>query len=111
MRFIFAILLVAIVPSLASAGGYGLGMKSCGQFTKSYADNPQITEDLYFTWAEGFMSGLNMANEANNLPYRALNGVEMDRQKLQIRSFCDVHPLAQYAAAIVAVYNTFPIAR
>jgi opacity protein-like surface antigen len=113
-RLLAAVFAVAISGGARAADpgqGYGLGMESCAQFAKAYADNPTVTEDLYFTWAQGFMSGLNLEALANNMSYRVLNGTEMAAQKVQIRSYCDRHPLAQYAMAITNIYNGFPSAR
>ncbi len=49
-------------------------MLSCGEFTKAYASNPGLVEDAYFTWAQGFMSGLNLEAVASGRPYRVING-------------------------------------
>ena len=76
-------LLFAVPSVLASRGlgqvnapegqGYGLGMHSCSEFARSYAANPSVTEDLYFTWAQGFMSGLNLMLQVNSSRARNLS--------------------------------------
>ena len=73
-----------------------------------YIVNPSATEDIYFTWAQGFMSGLNLDAVANRRPYRFINGNDMLAQKIEICSYCDAHPLAQYVAAVVDLYNRLP---
>jgi len=66
--------LISIVPSTSIAAegqGYGLGMDTCGEFAKSYAANPKVTEGIYFAWAAGFMTGLNMMAVVDKMPWRA----------------------------------------
>ena len=112
MRRLVAILLGAAISSAAFAAdegqGYGLGMHSCAEFADAYKAQPAFTEDLYFTWAQGFMSGLNLASIAGKLQFRVLNGVSMESQKTQIRSYCEEHPQGQYASAVIALYNDLP---
>jgi len=106
---------VTIIPNVVRADeagqGYGVGMHSCAEFAKSYMANPTAAEDIYFTWAQGFMSGLNLSDAASGRAYKAINGGDMATQKAYIRSYCDVHPLAQYVGAIVQLYTTLPNAK
>jgi hypothetical protein len=90
--------------------GYGVGMRSCGEFAKLYAANP-ATEDIFFTWAQGFMSGLNLESVTNYQMYRDISGTDMTSHKIQIRGYCDSHPLAQYVGAVLDLYKSFPIKR
>jgi hypothetical protein len=69
-----------------------------------------MIEEIYFTWAQGFMSGLNMASAVQNGVDRDLGGTaaDMSAQKIHIRSFCDSHPLVQYGLAVLDLYNSLP---
>lgn len=96
------------VTAAETGQGYGLGMHSCAEFARAYAANPTVTEDLYFTWAQGFMSGMNLMAIAMRLPFRNIDGNGMAIHKSRIRSYCDAHPLAPYAAAVSTVYESFP---
>jgi len=115
MKWFVAIVLGHAISSAAFAAGegqgYGLGMRSCTDFADAYKAQPLFTEDLYFTWAQGFMSGLNFASIANNRTSRVLDGAALDAQKAQIRSYCDGNPQAQYASAVIAIYYSLPEAR
>jgi hypothetical protein len=110
VSFLAAIAFTATLARVASAQGYGVGMHSCAEFAKLYASNPSMAEDIYFTWAQGFMSGLNMASAVQNGVDRNLGGTsaDMSAQKVRIRSFCDSHPLAQYGLAVIDLYNSLP---
>jgi hypothetical protein len=53
------------------------------------------------------MSGLNLAALANKIPYKDINGNDMESHKIYIRTCCDAHPLAPYYGAVVDLYNSF----
>jgi hypothetical protein len=113
------ILIVAMIGAVtakgAFAGGpqYGLGIKSCAEFARTYAANPEVTETLYFAWAEGFMSGINVKALSEHLTARDIEGSDekMAEYKSIIRSYCNAHPLATYSAAVVDLYVTLPLSR
>ncbi|HTZ67021.1 MAG TPA: hypothetical protein VMB83_06075 [Roseiarcus sp.] len=110
--FVGVIAITAIdFPAAANAQGYGLGTRSCAEFAKSYASNPAVTEEFYFTWAQGFTSGVNASTWAETGTYRDIKGTlaDMAAQKLRIRSYCNSHPLAQYPMAIMDLFNSLPI--
>jgi hypothetical protein len=91
-------------PSLADELAWsGSGATSCA----AYARSVQISGDyrqLFFPWAQGFMSGLN----TSLLPLKLqtnLAGRSTDDQQAHIDSFCDHHPLAAYVDAVLALYD------
>jgi hypothetical protein len=108
--------LVSVTPSLSNAaesggGGYGIGMHTCGEFAKAYVAHPDVTEDLYFTWAQGFMTGLNFMATVVKLPAREIRGENMDSMKSYhsyIRTYCDSHPLAGYLEAVSSLWRSLP---
>src|SRR5208282_6818979 len=113
MKPLRAIALLGGISSAAFAAdkapGYGVGMHSCAEFAQAYAADPTTAEDLYFSWAQGFMSGVNLAYVTSTGSYRYINGNEMLSQKSFIRSYCDAHPQAQYSLAVMDLLNSFPI--
>lgn len=105
--------LAIFIPTLAVAAvpsgqGYGVGMRSCAYFAKDYAANTSAAEDIYFTWAQGFMSAINLMTMANQGVYADLHSEEMTTYKAQIRSYCNAHPLSQYVAAVLDVMKGLP---
>jgi len=68
-----------------------------------------MIESLYFTWAQGFMSGLNLTFVANLHKFHDLGSTPMAEQKSQLREYCDEHPLSPYSSAVINIYKTFPI--
>jgi hypothetical protein len=109
--FLTAIATASSFHGVAGAQGYGVGTHSCAEFAKLYTSNPSVAEDIFFTWAQGFMSGLNASSWAEIGTYRSIEGTpsEMAALKIRVRSYCDVHPLAQYVSAVLDVYNSLPI--
>lgn len=89
----------------------GLGTSACGQFAKFYAQSPIQTEDVYFQWALGFMSGLNTAFYwAPNPNYiKNLNAISVEYKQEKLRAYCNTHPLANYADAVADLFNSLPV--
>lgn len=116
-KIIYLTLLFSVAPLAARAqeGGqnYGLGVKSCAQFAKEYAVEPTLAENLYFAWAEGFLSGMNAESEAAHLPYKRIEGGDAaaNTYRQAIRSYCDAHPLSSYSDAVISVFEALPWVR
>ena len=101
----------AILCSVSSHGfgqGYGPGMQSCGEFSRLYATNPTATEDVFYTWAQGFMSALNLSFVSTTGAYRFIDPDGMAGYKLRLRSYCDANPPSQYVQAVMDLYNSLP---
>jgi hypothetical protein len=88
--------------------GHGPGMQSCGEFSRLYATNPTATEDLFYTWAQGFMSALNLSFVSTTGAYRLITPDGIVGYKLRLRSYCDAHPPSQYVQAVMDLYNSLP---
>jgi hypothetical protein len=82
----------------------GFGASSCSEFAQAYREDPTTVEGLYFTWAQGYMSGANVAGRV----LRDLAGRSLENQEAHIRSYCDNHPLSSYAEAVLSLYGTLP---
>jgi hypothetical protein len=84
----------------------GFGATSCAEFAKLYQLAPQ-TEDGFYYWAQGYMSGLNMSAAGNNLQMRELAGVALD-QKRALRSYCADNPLKNYMDGVFDLFRKLP---
>ena len=101
-------LFLLIAPDAAKAAPMqGFGARSCAVFANDLKETNMI-EAVYFTWAQGYMTGLNMGllaigNETTDLlPL----GFDTDRQQGFIRRFCDQHPLKSYSEAVDDLFVT-----
>jgi hypothetical protein len=59
MRAILVFGLVLIVAPVSAHYVNGAGARSCADFAQAYKNNPGLTEEIFYSWAFGFMSGLN----------------------------------------------------
>lgn len=85
--------------------GTGAGALSCAQFGQFYKESPDYVETLYFTWAQGMMSGLNYALAARIMPMSNLASWDNARQTQHIRAYCSESPLAFYTQAAIDLFD------
>lgn len=81
----------------------GIGNTPCDEFAALYRDAPEETESVFYAWAMGVMSGLNVSlreERANLVPHNF--GAE--DQKSYIRRFCDRRPADLYVDAVLELY-------
>jgi hypothetical protein len=86
----------------------GAGTWTCGKFASEYLKTPDVTEGLYFSWALGFMTAMNVhAAGAENRAKTFQNlGDSIQNYKSSIRIYCNAHPLALYMDAVVDLYHS-----
>jgi len=110
--FVCVLIALTAAPANALEDMYsGDGGRSCDQFAKQYRVAPRDTEDSYFSWAEGFMSGRNyalvdLAVQGNKQLIRDLGSIGPDTQKLLIRQYCNENPSMLYVAAVLKLFNS-----
>ena len=106
---VIAVSISALCPPTALAedfAGAGAGAATCAQFAKAYAAAPQVTGDLYYSWALGFMTGLNTENP--DPLFAVLNAMSPHDQMSAFRDYCDAHPLEKYIDAVINLYLSMP---
>jgi hypothetical protein len=84
----------------------GPGATSCGEFAKMYQADPSI-ELIFYTWAQGYMSAINIAAVGNQKQPRELAGQSAD-QKRALRSYCADNPLKKYMDGVLEFYGKLP---
>jgi hypothetical protein len=107
-RVIIALaVLVLTMPAVAQdTGGLGAGAIKCSQITAEMDD--QI-RNIAYSWAEGFMTAVNLCTGASIQKYRNLAALSRDAQERFIRNYCLQHPNEDYQNAVWALLNTLPI--
>ena len=86
----------------------GAGVLLCARFNQQLNATKvkaRATENYFFAWAQGYMSGLNETLEARMGRYRDLNSVSTDNQKQSLRTFCAKNPASMYREGIGALLN------
>ena len=58
---------------------------------------------MFFSWAQGFMSGLN--TDLLKRGETDLNGLPLDAQKQFVSSYCKEHPRAPYFEAVFKLFD------
>jgi len=104
-RFALALALISIpAQALAAekAAWIGPGTIYCAEFAEAYRQNPK-DETLFFSWALGFMSGLN--TELLQHGETNLNGLPLDTQKQFIKSYCKDRPKSPYLEAVFKLFD------
>jgi len=94
----------AAAPNKDTAVVMGLGASSCAEFSQAYRDDPTTAMRLYFDWAQGFMSGVNVLHAANRRPTHNLNGRPVSEQQDILRGLCDQKPQALFVDAVQELY-------
>jgi hypothetical protein len=96
-------LLSQTTNSIADYAIMGPGSVTCSKFAADYRQNPDQVDNLFFTWAQGFMSGFNITETTGT--YRDMTAVPIDAQKKFILNYCDQHPSLEYAKAVMELYH------
>lgn len=104
------VLMLALSPSLSLAADsqlMGIGTNSCAQFAQDLKADTSL-EFTYFSWAQGYMSGMNVTLGSANASTKNLNARDVTDQMASIRAYCDSHPLQIYGRAAQDLYNSLP---
>jgi hypothetical protein len=65
-------------------------------------------ENLYFVWAQGYLSGFNMVVRAKDHNARDVSALSLDTQKASIREYCSKNPLSYYYQGVLQLYGKLP---
>jgi hypothetical protein len=86
----------------------GFGSVTCAHFAEDYRKNPDTAELLYYSWAQGYMSGQNVVLAEAKKSARNLGAFSTKSQKAMLRTYCDGHPLGFFWLAVVALFESLP---
>ena len=103
-KLVLACLLMAPATALAYPV-QGPGAMSCAQFAKMYQADPS-SETIFYTWAQGFWSSMNLTRQAAQGQMRDLGG---DDNRRALRAFCANNPLKDYMDGILETYGKLPL--
>jgi hypothetical protein len=109
VRLSIAVCLVVVWGGVAWAEDHfserGQGIVPCAKFGEWYRTDPNNTEDTFFAWALGYISGINAASAK---AYADLKAKEPDEMKHYLRQYCDAHPLASYSDGVLELMKSLP---
>ena len=109
MRCALSVTMVALLSTTSIAEEEfgtiaGAGWVSCAEYAEKYQRDPKGTEEYFYAWAQGYMSGVNQVS----LIRKNLRGWSITKQKDHIRAFCDQRPLANVVIAIQDLFDQLP---
>ncbi|HAH11885.1 MAG TPA: hypothetical protein DCL54_13700 [Alphaproteobacteria bacterium] len=112
---IAALALLAAAPALAADKQFsimGAGAQSCANYLKhtnelTSSDDARHMDDLYFSWAQGWMSQLGRNGGAAGAPIANLNpsGFGPPEQRKFLRIVCQGEPAIRYRDAVDRLYQ------
>ena len=113
MKLPAAIVLVALGTASAAADDarvalMGVGATACAGYSEEYRRNPTGADPVFFSWAQGFMSGLNLIRIERKQPLYDLGAMPVPEQIARLRQLCEQKPLVPYAYAVQDLMKTFP---
>jgi hypothetical protein len=87
------------VATSVKMAGKGPGISPCSQYNASRGDEKE--EHVFFSWAEGFLTGYNMQAESAEMV--ELSALTVGQQLQFVRNYCDHHPDKRYIEAVLAL--------
>lgn len=107
VQLILALLISGLLAAPVSAtksGVVGVGVGTCGEFAKMYAQNPEMMEVSFFAWAQGLMSGINAGFKTEQMTDLHPADFPVKSQQAFLRRYCADNPLRTYYDAVFELY-------
>ena len=101
---------VIVLPAAAraeSAAAEGVGTYACSEFARVQLHDQSLAT-LYFSWAQGWMTGWNLAEMDAAKPSRDLNARSVGDEQAFLKSYCAAHPKALYMEAVYRLFSSLP---
>jgi hypothetical protein len=90
---------------------YGPGLKTCAGYISDihkYGDASEKTRQFYFTWAQGFITGLNYVHFTKaHTPLKNILSIPIDAQMNFIDDYCLTNPQDMYLKAAAYLWDQF----
>jgi len=83
---------------------------SCEKFGQIYRASPKEVDRVFTSWAQGFMSGYNFSTMQRR-QFRDLAATSTTDQMTHMLVYCETHPSATFAQAVLELYSGLPLRR
>lgn len=107
MRRAILIIGAFLLSATAAQAGYssmGVGTATCAQFAQQFTKNPSLAEAMFFSWAQGYMSGLNELYWRQTHRTKNMQSITLVDQKARLRTYCAEHPSAIFMTAVTTLF-------
>jgi len=81
----------------------GVGTLTCSQYANEYRSDPKRAETIFMSWAQGYMSGQNMARGSAEKTVNLFIKPAQEQTRF-LNSYCDQHPLVTFFQAAHGLY-------
>lgn len=109
-KLAIAFLIASALPA-AAAGPLpivlGRGVNSCIDYTQGRLAALQV-ENSYFSWAQGYMSALNITLSNQKLATRNVYHFSDDNMKKALQTYCTAHPADLFLVAVTKTFTELP---
>jgi hypothetical protein len=93
----------------AASDIYNLGKSTCGKYLEQKRDDPQHADDMFYSWANGYVSGMNEALASAGQPRHDLGAKSAESKVQFIQDYCKEHPLGDYLSSVLALIRSLPL--
>ena len=100
-----AAIIVSAPVAAEPAAGFGVGTYTCAEAAKAVRGDREL-DLLYFSWAQGWMTGWNLAQMNASLPTVDLNTLSVTNQRTFIKTYCALHANGLYMDAVHNLYES-----
>ena len=112
MRLVVAVCCVVVWGGVACAeGGHfpggGVGGLSCAKFAEMYRANPDSTNNVFGSWTQGYITGVNRAR--GDVVYFDMGAKTFEEMLQFLHKYCDDHPLQNFFDAAQELLESLPI--
>lgn len=84
----------------------GPGTITCGEYAKSYRQDPGGTDAIIISWVQGFLSGLKVGALVKGEEAKNLGSKSVSQQEQFVHTYCDNHPLSDVWQAAFDLYQS-----
>ena len=111
-RIALAVTVVLFLICLPQTAGsqpiiQGAGLEPCGKFADLYGTDPAAAESFYYSWAQGLLSGMNVALHVEGSTTDLTDSrYDTDAQQSYLRRYCNEHPSTPYFGAVMSLWDT-----
>jgi len=81
----------------------GPGARTCAQFNADYEIDGEYAENTYFSWAQGYLTGIN--SRSDRFYHLLPDALPRDQQRRFLRQYCNRKPKIDFIEAVRALYQ------
>src|SRR5262245_35793975 len=110
-KIIVAAILLAHMPQVKAADYMiqGVGITTCAKYNEFYRQNARLTDDIFGSWASGYLSGLNSAFNYTSHNYRNLGRYPVTSMTKWLHGYCARHPLEMFLTGVIELGAKLPM--